>query len=430
MSIDLQELSRQIRDLQDSAAETLEAPSVEQRMASIHEKLGRRSQERQAALRREYAKNVLAGALGAAAAVLISWWMTLERPLDASLGDQRLTGGSWVATTDSERPVTFSDGSRLTLKRSARGRVLRLAEHGASFALERGTIHAQVVPHENNHWVVAAGPFEVLVTGTEFDASWDPETEALTVQMQHGSVQISGACLDGPRTLSGDQRGQFSCALPAPSAVPAPKPHLEALAAHENAEIPAEPGAETSHPRRPESVASGDPAPPPAAPSSAPSAARAPGEDWQALARAGRFKAALAAAEAHGFSSLCTSLPADQVLELGNVARLAGNPARASEAYTSARQRFGGSSAAATAAFQLGRLAFDGSRDYAGAQRWFAAYLSERPGGGLAQEALGRLMESEHHLGDASSASLHAAEYLKRFPHGPHAALAHGIGGE
>ncbi|MGE0321468.1 MAG: FecR domain-containing protein [Polyangiaceae bacterium] len=422
MSGDLQDLSRQIRELQDAEADAREQPSVEQRMASIHEKLGRRGQARRAAARSEYAKNFLAGALGAAAAVLVSWFFMREVPLSAAVNGEPVAAGAWLASAEQRTALAFSDGSRLTLQANARGRVLSFGEHGADFALEAGTVHAEVIPRENNHWVVAAGPFQVLVTGTEFDASWDTKAEALSVHMRHGSVRVSGSCLAEPRALSGQESGTFSCAPQRvaeaanpdpPSAAPTPR-----VAGGET-----EPRAEA----RPSAASKGSPnataidTPPQFAPEA---------EDWQALARAGRFKPALAAAEASGFSSLCTSLSADQVLELGNVARLAGNPSRASEAYLSARQRFGGSNAAATAAFQLGRLAFDGARDYSSARRWFSAYLSERPGGGLAQEALGRLMESEHRQGDSGAASAHAEQYLKRFPGGPHAALARSIGGE
>ena len=115
------------------------------------------------------------------------------------------------------------------------------------------------------------------------------------------------------------------------------------------------------------------------------------------------------------------------MLELGNTARLAGNPARASEAYLAARQRFAGSGTAASAAFQLGRIAFDGARDYGAARRWFSAYLAEQPGGGLAQEALGRVMETEHRSGDRAAAQASARRYLARFPNGAHAALAQSL---
>lgn len=433
MSGDLSELSRRIRELQDAEADARETPSVEQRMASIHEKLGLRSKQRRIAVRREYAKNFLAGALGAAAAVLLSWWYMQESPLVAHRGDRPVEAGSWISSQAEAEAVAFSDGSRITLRPSARGRLIALGENGASFALESGGLHAQVVPRENNHWVVSAGPFEVLVTGTEFDVLWDAKAEALTVEMQHGSVRVSGACLSEPRALSGRERGRFSCAPSEPTAeqrtgtgqVEVERESQPAAAEVRPSNRELEPRAAANSP----SATSGTHADP--NPGSVSQEAHSHAEeDWQSLARAGRFKPALAAAEALGFSSLCTSLSADQVLELGNVARLAGNPSRASEAYLSARQRFAGSSAAATAAFQLGRLAFDGSRDYAGARRWFTAYLAERPGGGLSQEALGRLMESAHRLGDTSSASAHAAQYLQRFPNGPHAALARSIGGE
>ncbi|MCB9587741.1 MAG: FecR domain-containing protein [Polyangiaceae bacterium] len=427
MSGDLQELSRQIRELQDAEADAREQPSVEQRMASIHEKLGRRSQERRTAARAEYAKNFLAGALGAAAAVLVSWFFMREVPLSAAVDGEAVTAGAWIASAEQNKALAFSDGSRLTLQANARGRVITFGEHGADFALESGTLHAEVVPRENNHWVIAAGPFEVLVTGTEFDATWDAKAEALSVNMRHGSVRISGSCLSEPRALSGQESGSFSCAPQRVSEASdtsagsaAPKP-AAAVAKTENA-VPRAASGQEAPPQSKSATAT--------APSASAPAAAVTEEDWQALARAGRFKPALAAAEASGFSSLCTSLGADQVLELGNVARLAGNPSRASEAYLSARQRFGGSNAAATAAFQLGRLAFDGARDYSSARRWFGAYLSERPGGGLAQEALGRLMESEHRQGDQTNAAAHAAQYLKRFPGGPHAGLARSIGGE
>ncbi|MEZ4369314.1 MAG: FecR domain-containing protein [Polyangiaceae bacterium] len=422
MSGDLQELSRQIRELQDAEADAREQPSVEQRMASIHEKLGRRGQARRAAARSEYAKNFLAGALGAAAAVLVSWFFMREVPLSAAVDGAPVAAGAWVASAEQSKALAFSDGSRLTLQPNARGRVLSFGEHGADFALEAGTVHAEVVPRANNHWVVAAGPFQVLVTGTEFDASWDTKAEALSVHMRHGSVRVSGSCLAEPRALSGQERGTFSCA---------PQRVAEAANPDPPSAAPKRPvaGPETE-PRAQARPSAASKSSPDATATDTPPQAAPEGEDWQALARAGRFKPALAAAEASGFSSLCTSLSADQVLELGNVARLAGNPSRASEAYLSARQRFGGSNAAATAAFQLGRLAFDGARDYSSARRWFSAYLSERPGGGLAQEALGRLMESEHRLGDTANAAAHAEQYLKRFPGGPHAGLARSIGGE
>lgn len=435
MSRDLAQLSAQIRELQDAQAEQHERPSVEQRMASIHAKLGQRGSAvttaaRGAGRRRELIGHLLTGALGAAAALLLMWWITPEPSLTATSGGEALTAGTWLSSEAQPRAVDFSDGTRLTLAAQSRARVQSLSEHGAQFVLEKGEVRVAVVPREDNHWLIAAGPFEVLVTGTEFDAAWDPRAEALTVRMLHGSVRITGDCLGEARSLRDQQSGRFRCgATETPSGAAAAEPsepEADGLAAPAPTWVASAAASPRSHPPAPGgSQASGAQAPAPSL-SAEPSAAP---EDWQALARAGRFKPALAAAEIAGFSSLCTSLGAAQVLELGNVARLAGNPAQASEAYLAARQRFAGSGAAAQAAFQLGRMAFDGSRDYASAQRWFGAYLAEQPGGGLAQEALGRLMESEHRLGSGAAVG-HAQQYLKRFPSGPHATLARSISGE
>jgi hypothetical protein len=54
-------------------------------------------------------------------------------------------------------------------------------------------------------------------------------------------------------------------------------------------------------------------------------------------------------------------------------------------------------------------------------------YLGERPGGALAAEALGRVMEAEQRLGDLPAARTSAERYLARFPGGAHVALARSL---
>jgi TolA-binding protein len=152
--------------------------------------------------------------------------------------------------------------------------------------------------------------------------------------------------------------------------------------------------------------------------------AAVPRASWRDLARQGDYKGALAAAEAEDWSALCESLSAADLLELGTTARLAGRGGRAVEAYSAVRRRFGGTDAAATAAFHLGQMAFDGAHAYDEAHRWFSTYLAERPGGALAAEALGRAMEAEQRMGDLPRAKETAQRYLARYPAGAHAELA------
>jgi outer membrane protein assembly factor BamD (BamD/ComL family) len=51
-------------------------------------------------------------------------------------------------------------------------------------------------------------------------------------------------------------------------------------------------------------------------------------------------------------------------------------------------------------------------------------YLKEQPGGPLAREAQGRLMEALYRGGDRAGASRTAEAYLSANPSGPHARLA------
>lgn len=107
--------------------------------------------------------------------------------------------------------------------------------------------------------------------------------------------------------------------------------------------------------------------------------------------------------------------------------RLGEPEARAGQAFNALRARFPGSPDAAAAAFILGRIAQDQSRDYAGAARWYTRYPSEQPGGAFAADAAGRLVEAEDRMGDEGSARRAAARYLATYPKGSHAAYARSV---
>jgi len=146
--------------------------------------------------------------------------------------------------------------------------------------------------------------------------------------------------------------------------------------------------------------------------------------------RAGRHGEALDAVEAVGFSAECATASAADLVSLGDAARYVGRLERATEAYETVRRRFPGNERSAVAAFALGRIAFDQRRSYADAARWFRTYLVEQPGGRLARDALGRLVEAFQRAGDMSSARREAAHYLELYPTGPHADFARRVMGE
>jgi TolA-binding protein len=260
---------------------------------------------------------------------------------------------------------------------------------------------------------VDVGPYRVLVTGTRFDVGWEPTAERFALRLEQGTVRVSGPLIGADRPVSAgesvaadgklgrveilDDRGGVGA-----SSAPAP--------------APVGPTASASSPATPPSGAF--PAPEPSSPRPA---------GWRELAAAGRYKDALGAAERAGFEAECACASASDLVALGDAARLGGNAGRAAQALLALRSRFPGDGRSATAAFTLGRIAFDQRRSPCEAARWFDAYLREQGGGAFAREAAGRLIEARRACGDAAGAREAAKRYLSRFPNGPHAELARSL---
>src|SRR5262249_39455437 len=79
---------------------------------------------------------------------------------------------------------------------------------GADVLIERGTVHAAVVHPAGAgtaRWAVRAGPFEVRVTGTTFDAAWDPMAETFMLTMIEGRVVVTGPNITTDRTVVGGE---------------------------------------------------------------------------------------------------------------------------------------------------------------------------------------------------------------------------------
>jgi hypothetical protein len=340
--------------------------------------------------------------------------------------------GEWVAADrDVAVPLRFSEGTSFTLARGAAARVTSTTAHGATLLLERGQVTAAVVHvGEETRWSVHAGPFWVSVTGTRFDASWDPTGETFTLAMQEGTVFVKGPLLDAGRGLCPGERLRVSVRdgsmeVRSTSAAPGPNPPAPSAVAT------IDPGSRTAAPACPQSVTTGEPLKPPAkeAPTSATSSSSAaaspaasPHEpSWRELAAAGKFDEALAAAERTGFAREIERVPSPDLAMLADAARYAGRPALARDALLAQRRRFG---ARGSTAFMLGKIAAD-QQGGADAVRWFETYLSEVPNGALVEQALGRILELKK--GNPAEARAIAERYLTRHPHGAHAALARSL---
>lgn len=96
------------------------------------------------------------------------------------------------------------------------------------------------------------------------------------------------------------------------------------------------------------------------------------------------------------------------------------DPSEATRLYRAIRKKHGGTRVAADAAFMLARLEGESAR----AIVLLETYLREQPKGPYVDAALGRLVRTQHKLGDDAGAQKHARRYLSLYPQGPYAAEA------
>jgi hypothetical protein len=345
----------------------------------------------------------------------------------ATVATVRAQAGQRVAASALDLALAFDDGSRVVLSSGASLRTDMVGPSSANLELERGRATVRVIHTQATHWTVRAGTYRVQVTGTRFHLDWRPESGALAVTVEEGSVRVTGGLLDEAVDIGAGQ----SLAL-------------------EQGNPGAAPGATVGPPRPPGPAATPDPLPE-AAPSAFPSAPAAllpppargrrpgtrppatvasasitPPAAWRQQAEAGRYRDALREAERMGFEEICRASSGADLLTLAEAARFAGRTERAMQALKAVRARFGQSEDAAVAAYLLGRIAAEHHRNHAEAARWFRTYLAERPGGRLDREAEGRLLESLAFM-DRDTAREAARIYLQHHPAGPHAAFARNL---
>jgi len=149
--------------------------------------------------------------------------------------------------------------------------------------------------------------------------------------------------------------------------------------------------------------------------------------EWIEHYGAGRFGLAVEEAEKTGIDNLIGKLGSGDLWRLADAARAAGRHGLAARVLLGYRERFPGEHRARTAVFLLGRSAVEQRGDHREAIRWFETYLAESPGGPLAREALGRLMDSYTRVGMTRKARSIAEKYLNDYPEGPSANQARSL---
>ncbi|HXU07129.1 MAG TPA: FecR domain-containing protein [Polyangia bacterium] len=430
---DLESLMRDVaRTVQGDARRRNLLPEIQARMEALD------NQSRQAQRAHGTWRLSLAGAALCAAgiAIFVMRPQVLSYAVDgAGAGRTGAVGERLVASDASALALRFSDGSQVTLPPRAQAHVDALDAQGATVALEGGTVEVSVVHRKHTRWEIQAGRYRIRVTGTRFSAGWDRKTDALTVTMHEGSVEVTGPGMKAPARVVTGQRlhaNGVSAEMPGDESVVVEDTTLAARLEPEVVVKDPEPAVAEPEKPAPEKPIAAAPARddhrgarvrrPVAEPQPQLKLALADAE-WRTLETRGKFKEALASAIGDGFDEGCLRLPADDVAKLGEIARLAGDVKRAEYAYQALNRRFP-STTPPLALFGLGKVAFDQHRDYASAAKWFGLYLKRFPKGSLAREASGLLLVSRIKAGDNAGARDAADDYLQSFPDGPHAKLA------
>jgi hypothetical protein len=363
-----------------------------------------------------------AGVLVAACLMVVVCVLVVRRPsppISFSVGapPARGTIGAWVAADRAARlPMRFSEGTSFVLAPGATVRVTETTAHGATLLLEQGDVSAEVLhAGAETRWSLQAGPFEVRVTGTRFDASWDPAGGTFDLAMKEGAVVVKGPLLQAGHELQAGERLHVSVrdgameVRTAGAAVPPRRGSADPVA------VPPSATPDVSAPPASAAPSATVAAAPPAA---KPAAEGAASPSWRDLSAAGKYNEALAVVERAGFAQEIERASSHDLAALADAARYASRPALAMQALLAQRRRFG---VRGSSAFLLGKIAADQRGAVADAVRWFETYLQEEPNGALAEQALGRLLLLEK--GDGTVAE----RYLARYPNGVHAPLARSL---
>jgi hypothetical protein len=339
-----------------------------------------------------------------------------------------LVGGfAWLRTPQVNAVVDehwWTDVSVVTKQTVSDRGVLELAERSSAHlkhsgtdvqvVLDSGQATSTVVPRNGTRWDVRAGAYLVRAVGTRFSVAYQPAEQRLSVHVSEGRVEVTG--------------GQLGAALVALE----PGQSLSVLGSHvsiqrrEGAGVEQEASASEPDPSQDALPrASAGESPRRAAPPAAESAATATEPTWLELHARGDHQRALERAKSIGFEQLVGSLGCQELAELGDVARLARDGARAEQALVQLRARCRNTAGGLRAAFLLGRLKDETSPAEAAA--WYERYLTEAPADRFADQALGRLISAEQRAGRKDRARAAAQRYLKLYPAGSYAELAQSL---
>ena len=144
---------------------------------------------------------VRAASAGSVRLVAIALALALASALVLALGSKadsklsfELRGGSsqggLIEAARGEATVALSDGSTILAENGTKFSVDVLGRNAALTRLVAGKLHVRVEHNEDTSYRFVAGAYEVRVVGTEFELSWDPNGNGLSLSMSKGEVQL------------------------------------------------------------------------------------------------------------------------------------------------------------------------------------------------------------------------------------------------
>jgi transmembrane sensor len=343
--------------------------------------------------------------------------------------------GRWLqAPPDGEFPLEFSGGDRIVFAAGSRCRVAELNDDSVIVVLENGSANVNVRHRDATDWRVNAGPYEVRVTGTRFTVEWRPNETRFALNMIEGDVLLKGPLVaDGQRVTANQsfsaniskKRAQLFMSEDGKTELPVDIISERKAEAFE--EVKAQPEARNNERATSTSTVTTNDAEPGL---KAPPSAEVKTPNWLEKAGDGKYEEAVGIVVDRGMERTLSESDSTALLLLGDAARLIGRLEMASASYRKLRERFPGTGRAATAAFSLGRMAFDQQGNCEEAILWLEVYLAEQSGATLSREALGRLMEAQIRCSRTESAKQTARRYLNSYANGPHGQRASELLGE
>lgn len=279
-----------------------------------------------------------------------------------------------LETSSDSLAVDLEDGSRMELAAHSRLSVQKQVRDEFRLKLDEGKVECDVVHNPKRQFFVQAAGVVVRVTGTRFSVDVKEHSDKgetaqyVEVSVSRGSVEIqrTDGTMPVRRLTAGERWAMRVSDGLAPTSTATPEPEV-------TPEVAPEPAPATGAVRAKSQTAV------------------EPVEDARAL------------------------------LEKGRVARREGNPQAAAQAYQQLLSQYPHDSRAGLAAFELGRLRMDRLGDPKGAVAALNQAIQLAPGSNVREDAMARLVDAYHRMGQKESCTSAQRAYLSAFPAGVHA---------